>query len=83
MPDRIVRNPDWSFTNSTKGKTKYKHLLDGNAREIDIRDYGFDNIDSFRVTITTTARINGYISRSRKVDEWHLLFQVTGKRESE
>jgi hypothetical protein len=85
MRDEIV-NPDdynWDHRGSSKGQTKYRHLLDGQARKIDIRDYGYTVVENFRVMITATARNNGLKSRSMKLDNYTLLFQVTGKRESE
>jgi hypothetical protein len=81
VADKIVTDPDWSIRNSTKGHTKYKHLLDGNAREIDIRDYGYTVVENFRIMVTALARRNGLVSHSRKMDMHHLLFQVVGERE--
>lgn len=81
MADKIV-NPndyDWSKSPSNKGRTKYRHLLDGNAREIDIRDYGYDSVDNFRIVLRNAARTNGLNSRAKKIDAYTLLFQVTGE----
>lgn len=83
MPDKIV-NPDdydWTKNSSNRGYTKYQHLLDGNAREINIRDYGYTNLDNFRIMITSAARKQNLVTRSKKLDKYTLLFQVTGKRE--
>jgi len=84
MSDKIVNPDDYDWTptgKSGKGRTKYRHLLDGNAREIDIRDYGYDRVDTFRITLANAARTNGLKSRAKKLDDYTLLFQVTGKRE--
>lgn len=82
MTDKIISPDDsrWDRSPSKKGETKYRHLLDGNARELNIHDYGYDNVEHFRIAITNTARLNGLMSRSRKINDHTLLFQVTGVR---
>ena len=84
MTDKIV-NPDdydWNPANGNKGKTKYRHLLDGNARELHLNDYPqFENIENMRVTLNAAARHNGFISRTKTLNANTLLFQVTGERD--
>ena len=82
MTDKLISadDPRWKESNPTKGSTRYRHLLDGNARELDCRDYDYNDVDNFRIAISHAARVNGLKSRSHKVSEYILLFQVTGER---
>jgi hypothetical protein len=82
MADKIVNpdNYDWSGQSREKGKTKYLHLLDGNAREIDVREYGHTNPANFAVILRTTARRKGLVARCIILDDNTVVFQVTGKR---
>jgi hypothetical protein len=84
MADEIVSPDDYEWTpgNTRKGYTKYRHLLDGNARKLHLDDYPqFYSVENMRVTLNATARKNGLVSRSKSLDSKTLLFQVTGKRE--
>lgn len=84
MADQII-NPDdydWVSGNLRKGFTRYRHLLDGNARLLNLDDYPqFANLENMRVTLTAAARKNGLKSRSKSLSETQLLFQVTGRRD--
>lgn len=84
MADQII-NPDeidWTPGNARKGYTRYRHLLDGNARELHLEDYPqFANVENMRVTLNAAARTNGLKSRTKTIDEYTLLFQVTGERD--
>ena len=83
MADKIVNpnNYDWQKVPRNKGVSKYDHLLDGNAREIDVRDYNYDEVANFRIMIMSLVRNRNLVARSMKLNDYTLLFQVTGKKE--
>ena len=83
MTDKIVNpdNYDWSNDPANKGKTKYQHLLDGNCREVDMRDYGHKNVTNFAITLRKTASVKGFTCRCKVLDDYTVIFQVTGKRD--
>ncbi len=87
MADKIVDGDTYDWTPNhmggaaNKGKTKYQHLLDGNARVVDIRDYGHHDPTNFLIAVRRVARDRGFTYRAKVVDSRHAAFQVTGKRE--
>lgn len=85
MADKIIDGDsvDWtrkSTANKLKGTTKYQHLIDGNARELDIRDYGHKDPVNFLTTVRKVARDRGLKFRTSILGPHTVLFQVTGKR---
>lgn len=84
-PDKIV-NPndyDWSKEPANKGKTKYQILLDGNCREVDIRNWGHADSTNLAIVLRNLARTKGLTYQCKVLDEFTVLFQVTGKRDGE
>jgi hypothetical protein len=61
-----------------QGITKYQHLLDGNARELKIADYGFTSPVNFLITLRKVARDRGLTFRTSVVDDKTVAFQITG-----
>lgn len=82
MADKIVNPDEVDWSGKYKPPSKYAHLMDGQARELNIRDYDHTNVDNFRITLTAIARKNGLLSRSKKISDFKLIFQVIGKRDS-
>ncbi len=86
MADRLVDGASYDWTPShlggarSKGKTRYQHLLDGNARELDIYDYGYTSPRNFLVTLRKVARDRGMTFRTKTVNYHTVGFQVTGHR---
>jgi hypothetical protein len=84
MADKIVNADDYDWSPSgTKGVTKYRHLLDGNARILNLSDYPqFASLENMRLTLNAAARVNGLRARSKSLNSEQLLFQIIGKKES-
>jgi hypothetical protein len=84
MADVIIDGDqfDWSKSRgNSKGATKYRHLLDGNARVLHLSDYPqFASIENMRVTLKAVARHNGLESRIKVLDYQTMAFQITGKK---
>jgi hypothetical protein len=87
MADKIVDGEtyDWSTERTgggrtAKGYTKYLHLLDGKARELDIYDYGHTNPVNFLIALRRVARVHGLAAKTKVVDDHTVAFQITGRR---
>ncbi len=82
MPDKIV-NPDsydWSGTGRTPVTGKYDHLMDGNCREIDRRDYdGPENSKIMLTSLRRRARQLKLRSRGIVLDRNIAVFQTLGR----
>jgi hypothetical protein len=85
MRDKIVDGDSYAWEkrggdHGRKGYTRYQHLLDGNAREIKIADYGSVDPVNFLTALRKVARDRGLAFRTKIVDVETVAFQVTGKR---
>ena len=81
MPDMIVDGDTypWNSRDAKKGTTRYVHLLDGNARELDITDYGYTVPENFLIMLRKLCRDRGFTFRTSVVDDKTVAFQVTGR----
>lgn len=66
MADFVLR--EWPKDAITRKVSQFRHLLDGQIWQVDMRDYdGYTNLKRFRGAIAQTARNHGYTVRTGRV----------------